>query len=266
MIIIPAIDIKNGKCVRLYQGREDRETVYGDDPAAMAVRWQRGGAKYLHVVDLDGAFKGAPQNLETIKGLLERVTVPIELGGGLRDIGTVRRVFKMGVDRVILGTAAIRDRDFLKTAVKEFGRQIFVGLDMKEGILAVEGWTKTAGMRAGEILPALEAIGVGGVVCTDVLTDGTLSGPNFDSLDEILASCSLDVIASGGVSSVAHVQRLKSLHNGRIYGVIIGKALYSGDLDLRDALAAADEGGTEGYPNPNIPAAADRGGGNVPPC
>ncbi|MEJ2745429.1 MAG: 1-(5-phosphoribosyl)-5-[(5-phosphoribosylamino)methylideneamino]imidazole-4-carboxamide isomerase [bacterium] len=252
MLIIPAIDIKNGKCVRLYQGREDRETVYGDDPAAMAVRWQRGGAGYLHVVDLDGAFKGAPQNLESIKELLERVTVPVELGGGLRDIETVRRVFKMGVDRVILGTAAIRDRDFLKAAVKEFGRQVFVGLDMKEGVLAVEGWTKTAGMRAGQILPELEAIGVGGVVFTDVLTDGTLSGPNFDSLEAILELCSLDIIASGGVSSVEHLRRLKSLHNGRIYGVIIGKALYSGDLELHDALAAVSE--------------ASEVGGNAPPC
>lgn len=242
MIIIPAIDIKNGKCVRLYQGREDRETVYGDDPAAMAVRWQRGGARYLHVVDLDGAFKGAPQNLETVKEILERVTVPVEIGGGLRDVGAVRQAFKMGVDRVILGTAAIRDRNFLETAVKEFGRQIFVGLDMKDGFLAVEGWTKSAGVKAGEILPALEKIGVGGVVCTDVMTDGTLSGPNFDSLDEILASCSLDVIASGGVSSAGHVRRLKSLGGGRIRGVIIGKALYSGDLDLREALAAADGG------------------------
>jgi phosphoribosylformimino-5-aminoimidazole carboxamide ribotide isomerase len=218
----------------------------------MAVRWQRGGASYLHVVDLDGAFTGAPQNLEAVRELLEQVTVPVELGGGLRDIETVRRVFKMGIDRVILGTAAIRDRDFLKTAVKEFGRQIFVGLDMKEGFLAVEGWTKTAGMRAGQVLPELEAIGVGGVVCTDVLTDGTLSGPNFDSLEEISASCSIDVIASGGVSSVEHLRRLKTLHDGRIYGVIIGKALYSGDLELRDALAAASE--------------ASEVGGNAPPC
>ncbi len=252
MIIIPAIDIKNGKCVRLYQGREDREIIYGDDPAAMAARWQKGGAGYLHVVDLDGAFKGAPQNLETVRALLERVTVPVELGGGLRDIGNVRRVFKMGVDRVILGTAAIRDRDFLETAVKEFGRRIFVGLDMREGFLTIEGWTKTAGIRAGQILPELEAIGVGGVVCTDVLTDGTLSGPNFDSLDEILASCSLHVIASGGVSSVAHVRRLKALQGGRLCGVIIGKALYSGDLELRDAMAAASDGG--------------EAGGNAPPC
>lgn len=252
MIIIPAIDIKNGKCVRLYQGREDRETVYGDDPAAMAVRWQREGASYLHVVDLDGAFTGTPQNLEAVREILERVTVPVEMGGGVRDIGAVRQVFKMGVDRVILGTAAIRDRNFLEAAVKEFGRQIFVGLDMKDGFLAVEGWTKTAGRRVGEILPALQEIGVGGVVCTDIMTDGTLSGPNFGSLEEILASCPLDVIASGGVSSAAHVRRLKALHDGRIYGVIIGKALYSGDLDLSDALAAASTVGETR--------------GNAPPC
>ena len=245
MLIIPAIDIKNGKCVRLYQGREDRETVYGDDPAAMAVRWQRGGAQYLHVVDLDGAFKGVPQNMRAVKELLEQVTVPVELGGGLRNIGIVRQVFKMGVDRVVLGTAAIRDREFLRGAVREFGRQVFVGLDIKGGLLAIEGWTKTAGVRPAQILPELQEIGVGGVVCTDVLTDGALSGPNFDALDEILASCSISVIASGGVSSVEHLRRLKALRDGTLLGVIIGRALYSGDLKLRDALDAAAEGGGE---------------------
>jgi len=239
MLIIPAIDIKSGKCVRLYQGREDRETVYGDDPAAMAVRWQQCGAQYLHVVDLDGAFRGVPQNLRTVKDLLEQVTVPIEFGGGLRDIGTIRQVFKMGIDRVVLGTAAIRDRDFLGLAVKEFGRQIFVALDMREGLLAIEGWTKTSGVSPVQILPELQEIGVGGVVCTDVLTDGALSGPNFNLLDEILASCSISVIASGGVSSVEHVSRLKALRGGALFGVIIGRALYSGDLELREALDAA---------------------------
>jgi phosphoribosylformimino-5-aminoimidazole carboxamide ribotide isomerase len=246
MLIIPAIDIKNGKCVRLYQGREDRETVYGDDPGAMAVRWQQGGAQYLHVVDLEGAFKGAPQNLRTVKELLERVTIPVEFGGGLRDIGTIRQVFKMGVDRVVLGTAAIRDRDFLRAAVKEYGRQIFVGLDIKEGCLAIEGWTKIAGVSPRQILPELQEIGVGGVVCTDVLTDGAMSGPNFKVLDEILASCPISVIASGGVSSVEHVRRLRALRGGTLFGVIIGRALYSGDLELREALdAAADRGEPE---------------------
>ena len=246
MLIIPAIDIKNGKCVRLYQGREDRETVYGDDPGAMAVRWQQCGAQYLHVVDLDGAFKGAPQNLRTVKELLERVTIPVEFGGGLRDIGTIRQVFKMGVDRVVLGTAAIRDRDFLRAAVKEYGRQIFVGLDIKEGRLAIEGWTRIAGVSPRRILPELQEIGVGGVVCTDVLTDGAMSGPNFKVLDEILASCPISVIASGGVSSVEHVRRLRALRGGTLFGVIIGRALYSGDIELREAFdAAADRGEPE---------------------
>jgi phosphoribosylformimino-5-aminoimidazole carboxamide ribotide isomerase len=247
MLIIPAIDIKNGKCVRLYQGKEDRATVYGDSPAAMAVRWQRGGARYLHVVDLDGAFKGVPLNMGALKEILEQANIPVEFGGGLRDIGIIRQVFKMGVDRVVLGTAAIRDMDFLRAAVKEFGRQIFVSLDMKEGFLAVEGWTKTSKVRPMQILPELQEIGVGGVVCTDVLADGALSGPNFDVLDEIVASCSISVIASGGVSSVAHVSRLKALRGGALFGVIIGKALYSGALRLRDALDAAagrcDSGG-----------------------
>ena len=246
MIVIPAVDIKDGRCVRLYQGREDRERVYSTDPAAIALRWQQEGATYLHVVDLDGAFKGTPQNLIVLKQILEQVTIPIEFGGGLREIGTIRRVLTLGVDRVVLGTAAIQDLEFLKSVVREFGRQVFVGMDVREGQLAIEGWTKTVKANPEDLLNTLEEIGVGGVIYTDVLTDGTLSGPNISALDRVLRISKIRVIASGGVASADHLKRLKELHGGKLYGVIIGQALYSGSLRLRDALKVAVEDEQEG--------------------
>lgn len=239
MIVIPAVDIKGGKCVRLFQGRMDRETVYSADPAAMAVRWQRAGACYLHVVDLDGAFTGAPQNLDAVREILSHVTIPVEFGGGLRGMGIVRQVLKMGVDRVVLGTAAVRDRDFLRAAVGEFGRQVFVGLDARAGRLSVEGWTKDSGLTPTELVRDLEEIGVGGLVCTDIARDGALSGPNMSMLSDILGTARTRVIASGGISSAEHIRMLGMLCGGRLYGVIIGKALYERVLTLEDALVAA---------------------------
>jgi phosphoribosylformimino-5-aminoimidazole carboxamide ribotide isomerase len=248
MIVIPAIDIRGGRCVRLYQGREDRERVYSTDPAAMAQRWQQEGAEYLHVVDLDGAFKGAPQNLIVLKEILERVAIPLEFGGGLREIGIIRRVFAMGADRVVLGTAAIRDRDFLRSVVKEFGRQVFVGIDVRKGRMAIKGWTESVKDTPEEMLAELQEIGVGGVIYTDVLTDGTLSGPNISALDELLGITGMKIIASGGVASIEHIEQLKKLHEGRLYGVIIGQALYSGALRLREVLEEASGGEEKGGP------------------
>lgn len=231
--------------MRLFRGEEDSETVYGTDPSAMAIRWNREGARYLHVVDLDGAFSGTPQNLGSLREILEKVTIPIEFGGGLRGIDVIRQVFKMGVDRVVLGTAAVRDLDFLRAAVGEFGRQIFVGLDAREGRLSVEGWKTDSGVRPLDIVGDLEQIGVGGIIYTDILTDGTLSGPNINALDEILGATHLRVIASGGVSSTEHLKRLIALRRGRLYGVIIGRALYTGDMKLSEALREA--GGNAEY-------------------
>ncbi|MCX6356536.1 MAG: HisA/HisF-related TIM barrel protein, partial [Candidatus Aureabacteria bacterium] len=186
MIILPAIDILRGKCVRLYQGDAERHTVFGENPAAMAQRWEREGARYLHVVDLDGAFAGAPQNLDALRGILESVSIPVQFGGGLREINAVRRLFKMGVDRVILGTAAIEDAGLLNAAVGEFGRQVCVGMDLREGRVAVKGWLERSAVTPSDLLPRLERIGVGGVICTDIAADGTLSGPNIRLLDEML--------------------------------------------------------------------------------
>ncbi len=238
MIVIPAIDIKDGNCVRLYQGRREMESIYSNDPAEVALRWQKEGAQYLHLVDLDGAFSGVPQNLTVLERILEKVNIPVEFGGGLRDIETIRQVFKMGVDRVVLGTAVIRDRGFLRAAMREFGRQVFVGIDVRDGRLTIEGWESDVEIGPAELLSELQEIGLGGVIYTDVLTDGTLSGPNIRALDELLRNSRYRVIASGGVASIEHLRQLKKLQGGKLYGVIIGRALYSGDIDLSDALEA----------------------------
>jgi phosphoribosylformimino-5-aminoimidazole carboxamide ribotide isomerase len=246
MIVIPAIDIRGGKCVRLFQGREDRETVYGGDPAAMALRWKREGAVFLHVVDLDGAFTGEPQNLRALREIIAGASLPVEFGGGLRSIEAVRKVFKLGVERAILGTAAISGRALLRAAVGEFGDRIFVGLDARNGVVAVEGWKTDSGVKAVDLLADVEEDGAGGVIYTDVATDGTLSGPNFEALERICAAARVPVIASGGVGTEAHVRRLAAVGRGGLSGAIIGKALYDGALTLAGAAAAAGGGGKGG--------------------
>lgn len=246
MIVIPAIDIRDGKCVRLFQGREDRETVYGDDPAAMALRWQREGAQYLHVVDLDGAFTGEPRNLDALGEILGRVSIPVEFGGGLRTIESVRHAVELGVDRVILGTAAVRNPELLRAAAREFGRRVFAGLDARDGMVTVDGWRSNAGVAARAFLEKVEGAGAGGVIYTDVKTDGALSGPNFEALAEILAAARVTVIASGGVASAGDLRRLAGLGGGALWGAIVGKALYSGGMTLAEALAAAAGEGPAG--------------------
>jgi len=248
MILIPAVDIRGGKCVRLYQGKKERETVYGDDPAAAAARWQREGAKYLHLVDLDGAFSGEPRNLDSLREVLRAVTIPVEFGGGLRTLEAIGRVFKMGADRVIIGTAAVKEKNFLEEAVAAYGRRIFVGLDVRDGRLALEGWTELSAVSLQSILERLEKTGAGGVVCTDVGTDGTLSGPNFGLLERVLSLCNLRVIASGGIASPEHLLRLTALGGGKLYAAIVGRALYTGDLKLGDALKVLSGMGGEAGP------------------
>ncbi|MDD5556730.1 MAG: 1-(5-phosphoribosyl)-5-[(5-phosphoribosylamino)methylideneamino]imidazole-4-carboxamide isomerase [bacterium] len=253
MIVIPAVDIREGRCVRLHQGRAERETVYGDDPAAAALRWQREGAARLHVVDLDGAFAGEPRNLDAVREILSRVSVPVEFGGGVREIGVVRRLFKMGVDRIVLGTAAVRDGELLAAAAAEFGRQVFVGLDSREGRLAVDGWRRITAVGPAQLLDRIEESGAGGVICTDIARDGALSGPNTALLDEILAATALPVVASGGIRSADDVALLGALQGGRLHGVIIGKALYDGALTLREAMRAAGGAGDAREENHPLP-------------
>ncbi len=241
MEIIPAIDIRGGRCVRLAQGDYTRETVFGDDPAAIAERWQAAGARRIHVVDLDGARDGRPGNDDAIRRVLSSVAVPIQLGGGIRDIATVQHYLDAGVGRVILGTAAVKDRTVLADAITLFRERIIVGVDARDGVAVTEGWLESSGVPAADFVRQLSEAGVARIVYTDVSRDGMLSGPNFAAIQALLAQVDglpspLAVIAAGGVSTVEHVRRMAALG---VEGAIVGKAIYTGDLDLADAIAAA---------------------------
>jgi phosphoribosylformimino-5-aminoimidazole carboxamide ribotide isomerase len=240
MEIIPAIDIRGGRCVRLDQGDYDRETVFGDDPAAMARRWQDAGAKRLHVVDLDGAREGAPRNEDVIRGVIEATDANVEVSGGVRDIEVIDRYLKAGAGRVALGTAAVKDQTTLVNAVALFRERIMVGVDARDGMVATEGWRETSEVRALDLIAELSEFGVRRIFYTDIRSDGMLRGPNFHAIQEVVEHAAglpspMAVIASGGVSTIEHLQRLRLIG---VEGVIVGKALYTGALDLREALAA----------------------------
>jgi len=240
MEIIPAIDIRGGRCVRLEQGDYDRETVFAEDPVEMARRWQDQGATRIHVVDLDGARDGTPRNADVVHRAIAAVSVPVQVGGGNRSIETVDAYLKAGADRVALGTAAVKDQTTLVNAVALFRERIFVGVDARDGMVATEGWTETSEMRALDLIQELSEFGVARIFYTDISRDGMLGGPNFPVIQEVVEhaaglSSPMAVIASGGVSTVEHLQRLKMIG---VEGVIIGKALYTGALDLREAILA----------------------------
>ena len=243
MTILPAIDLKEGRCVRLLQGRKEDETVYSDDPAAMARRWQDEGATYLHLVDLDGAFEGASRNLAAVARIRESVTIPVELGGGLRSLGAVSRLLSLGLDRVILGTVAVREPDVVQAAVERFGpERIVVGIDAKGGQVAVEGWAETTGVSAVGLALRMKGFGVRRVIYTDIATDGMLAGPNLSATRELAVATGMRVIASGGISSLDDLRRVAALEPSGVEGVIVGKALYEGRVDLREALRALGGG------------------------
>lgn len=233
MIIFPAIDMKDGKCVRLEQGLFDKVTVFGEDPVEMAKKWESEGAEFLHLVDLDGAKDGVPKNLEIIKNICKAIQIPIQLGGGIRDKETVKILLDAGVNRVILGTVAINDRDLLVDLVKEYGEKIVVSIDAKEGLVAVNGWVNVSEVQSIDLVRDLEEIGVKTIVYTDIAKDGMMEGPNFDIYNTIREQSNIDVIASGGVSSIDNVKKLSEMN---MYGAIIGKALYTNDIKLKDAL------------------------------
>ena len=233
MIIFPAIDMKDGKCVRLEQGLFDKVTVFGEDPVEMAKKWESEGAEFLHLVDLDGAKDGVPKNLEIIKNICKAIEIPIQLGGGIRDKETVKILLDAGVNRVILGTVAINDRDLLVDLVKEYGERIVVSIDAKEGLVAVNGWVNVSEVQSIDLVKDLEEIGVKTIVYTDIAKDGMMEGPNFDIYNTIREQSNIDVIASGGVSSIDNVKKLSEMN---MYGAIIGKALYTNDIKLKDAL------------------------------
>ena len=229
MIFFPAIDIRNGKCVRLIQGDYDKETIYGDSPTEMALEWEKQGAEYLHIVDLDGAKTGNSSNRKAIQEVAKAVSIPIQVGGGIRSMDMIDEHITAGVSRVIIGTAAITNQAFLKEAVEKYGDKIAVSIDARNGFVATDGWTETSDTQAIDLLKELEEIGVKTVVYTDILKDGMMQGPNFEELGAVNEATSIDVIASGGVSTEEDIKKLEEMN---LYGAIIGKALYDGTLSL----------------------------------
>jgi phosphoribosylformimino-5-aminoimidazole carboxamide ribotide isomerase len=236
MIIYPAVDIKDGKCVRLVQGKFSDETVYSKSPVEMGLKWEKSGAEYLHVVDLDGARTGEPKNLETIGELAEKLNIPVQLGGGIRNIEIMEKILSKGLNRVILGTSAVRDLEFVKNAIKMFRDKIVIGIDAKDGMVAIEGWAKTSEFSAIGFAQKMQDIGVKTIIYTDISRDGMLVGPNLTAMDEMVKAVDLEVIASGGVSKLGDVRSLKDIG---VAGAIIGKALYTGDIDLKLAMEIA---------------------------
>jgi len=240
MIVIPAVDIRNGKCVRLLQGRPDAETVFSDDPAAMAEKWEAAGATLIHVVDLDGALEKEPKNLESIRRILDRVQAEIQVGGGLRDLNTIQMYLEMGIRRVVIGTEAIRHPDLVVTSCREFPDRIVVGIDARDGRVAIEGWTETTGVTAVDLARRFEDSGVAAINFTDIHRDGMQIGPNIEETRRLAEAIQIPVVASGGVSSMEDIIRLLPLESAGVIGVITGKALYSGALDLEQAIGVAD--------------------------
>lgn len=243
MIIIPAVDIKDGRCVRLLQGKMDQETVFSDDPAAMARRWQSEGAELIHLVDLNGAVDKRPRNRPTIEKVLASVSVPVQLGGGIRDMPTIEAYVQMGVARIVLGTEAIRNPALVSQAARAFPGHIVVGIDARDGYVAVDGWTQTTPVTAIDLARRFEDSGVAAINFTDIHRDGMQSGPNLEATRQLAEAVSIPVVASGGVSSLADIQRLLPLATFGVEGVITGKALYSGALDLAEAIALARSDG-----------------------
>jgi len=236
MIIIPAIDIKGGRCVRLLQGRMDKETVYSDDPSAMARRWEKDGAGRLHVVDLDGAVEKSPKNLPQIRSIIDSVEIPVQVGGGIRDMETLRMYLESGVDRVVIGTEAIRNPDLVRQACQAYPDRIVVGIDARNGRVAIEGWTETTDASAVELARRFEDSGVAAINFTDIERDGMRTGPNIAETRRLAESMSIPVVASGGVSSLDDIKALLPLAPFGVVGVIIGKALYDGNVDLPEAV------------------------------
>jgi phosphoribosylformimino-5-aminoimidazole carboxamide ribotide isomerase len=237
MLIIPAVDIKNGKCVRLLQGRMDAETIFGDDPAAMAERWAGAGAELIHVVDLDGAIDQKPRNAEIIRTIVRRVGAPIQVGGGIRSLETIGWYLDLGVDRVVIGTEAIRNPDMVKDACRRFPNRVVVGIDARNGRVAIEGWTEDTGVSAIQLAKTFEDSGVAAINFTDIHRDGMQTGPNIEETRKLAESVSIPIVASGGVHTLDDIRNLLPLETAGVTGVITGRALYSGTLDLREAIS-----------------------------
>lgn len=238
MLVIPAIDMKDGQCVRLLQGRKDAVTAYSNDPAKTAKRWESYGAKLIHIVDLDGAFTGKQRNLDAIIKIRQSVKIPLQVGGGIRNIGNVMNLFSAGIDRIIIGTAAIEDPEFLTYACKNYPGKVLIGIDAKDGMVAIKGWEEVTSLSAKDLVRRLEIFGVSGIIYTDISRDGMLSGPNIEATRDIVEGVKIPVIASGGVSCIDDIKNLMKIQN--LWGVITGKAIYSGAMDLKEAIQIAE--------------------------
>jgi len=243
MLVIPAIDLKDGACVRLEQGLMERNTVYSDDPAAQALSWQNLGGELLHIVDLDGAFAGKPKNHSAIAAIVKALDIPTELGGGIRDMATIEAYLNLGVSRVILGTIAKENPQFVKEACRAFPGQIVVGIDANKGLVAVRGWADVTEKRAIDLARELEDFGVTAIIYTDITRDGMMQGPNLQETGDLAAAISIPVIASGGVSSLQDIANLMTIEHKGVSGVITGKAIYTGALNLAEAIALTRQKG-----------------------
>lgn len=233
MIIFPAMDLRNGNCVRLYQGEFSTSQVVGENPIDIAIDFKNQGAEYIHMVDLDGALKGDIANLDVIKGVIKETGLPIQLGGGIRNINTIEKLIEEGVSRVILGTAALNNPPMVKEAVKNFREKIAVGIDARDGYVAIEGWIKVSKVQYIDFAKTMEYIGIKTIIFTDISRDGTLTGPNFEATGMLNDQVSCDIIASGGMKSIEDIEKLANMN---MYGAIIGKALYSKSINLKEAI------------------------------
>ena len=243
MLLIPAIDLKDGHCVRLKQGDMDQSTTFGEDPAAMARKWVDAGARRLHLVDLNGAFAGTPKNYSAIKSILKEVgdDIPVQLGGGIRDLDTIEKYIDGGLRYVIIGTAAVKNPGFLKDACSAFGGHIIVGLDAKDGKVATDGWSKLTGHEVADLGKKFEDYGVESIIYTDIGRDGMLSGINIDATVKLAQSVRIPVIASGGLASIKDIEALCAVQDEGIEGVICGRAIYTGDLNFAEGQKLADK-------------------------
>ncbi|MFH1074278.1 MAG: 1-(5-phosphoribosyl)-5-[(5-phosphoribosylamino)methylideneamino]imidazole-4-carboxamide isomerase [Candidatus Firestonebacteria bacterium] len=242
MLIIPAIDVRKGRCIRLAQGNVRDETVYSEQPESVAKLWQLNGARMIHLVDIDGAITGTPKNLATIFKIVRAIKVPVQMGGGIRDMETLEKVFDGGVERAILGTSAVvASLDFLKEAYAKYKDRIVVGIDAKRGMVAVKGWKEITNKRALTIAKEVQEVGIKEIIYIDIEKDGMLCGPNFKSIKEIANAVNIGVIATGGISGIKDVEHLLAMEKYGVTGMIIGKALYTGNVDLKAALKLAKE-------------------------
>lgn len=236
MIIIPAVDIKGGKCVRLEQGFMDRETIFSDYPEEMALQWERKGAKRLHLVDLDGAVQGIPFNKKVIRNVVDRVSIPVQLGGGIRDLDTIEGYINLGIDQIIIGTVAYKDPDLVETACRRYPGRIIVGIDSKDRYVSVEGWTEPTNIIAIDLAKRFEDMRINSIIYTDIKRDGMKRGPNIDAIREFATDINVPLIAAGGISSIKDIENMAELEEDGLSGIIVGRALYDGSIRLEQAI------------------------------